>query len=252
VTGTISRFPLLAATFVACVLFSNSARADSITYMFTMNTSSQMNNTDVDFIDMQFSGGGLTGPGAYNTTDVATVSNFQTDGTLGGEDPYTTPFPFGGFEASGEVTGTLTNPVVFSVTGDGATNDYSQQITFGDQLSFELTISGQGVTTPICPGTSGTQCSFPGFLLDFIDTTNGTFLFSNDPSGTSPDSEWIVGGVNVNMDTTTTSYVNPGPGNSTSDLTITAVPEPRGTLVLVVAFIAMAGLMRRRRNAHRA
>ena len=247
-TTMLSRFLFVAASFAVLALFSNAAHANSITYLFTMNTSSLMNNTDTDFIDMQFSEATFTGPGAYNTNATATLSNFQTDGTLVNEDPYTTSSPFGGFLAFGDVTGTLTNPVVFTADGDGATNDYSQQITFGSVISFDLTLSGQGVTTPICPGTGGTECALPEFILDFIDATTSSFLFTNDPTGSTP-TGWIIGGVNVNIDTTTTPFLNPGPSDSPSELTITMAPEPRETAIVAAAFIGMAALARRKLRA---
>jgi len=226
---------------------SNVALADTVTYLFTMNTSSE--NGTTGFIDMQFSELSFPpGPGVYNTNATATVSNFQTDGTLAVEDPYTTPAPAGGNLASGDVTGTLTNPVVFTVDGDGATNDYEQQITFGNQLSFDLTLEGQGVTTPICPGTAGSECSFPDFILDFLNSGETGFLFSNDPSGSTP-SGWVIGGVNVNADTSTSPFTNPGPDNGSSFLTISAVssvPEPSQFLVLTGAFIGIVAFACRR------
>jgi hypothetical protein len=228
-------------------LFANAALASTITYYFTMNTSSLSGTAGI--IDMQFSeqeygsGGGTT---AYNTDATATVSDFQTDGTLVAEDPYTTPYPGSlGFLASGDVTGTLTGPVVFTADGDGAVNDYAQQLTFGNQLSFQLILSGQGVTTPICPNTGDVVCSSPAFVLDFLDSTGSSFLFSNDPSGSTP-TGWIVGGVNVNLNTSTTPFTNLGPGNGPSDLTVSSVPEP-GTLPMLATGLAALFAFARRR-----
>jgi hypothetical protein len=216
--------------------------ADSVTYQFTMDTSS-LSGTG-GFIDMQFSESGFTGPGAYNTDATATVSNFQTDGSLVSEDPYTTTVPFGSPLAFGDLTGILPSSVVFTADGDGSTNDYTQGITFGSQLSFDLTLAGQGVTTPICPGTGGTSCSAPGFFIDFFDSTGSTFLFSNDPTGTG--TGWVIGGVDVNLDTTTTPFLNPGPNGGPSDLTITPVPEPSALLILASGLIVMLAVSRRR------
>jgi len=253
-----SFFLLIAADLIALSFFCRPALSNSVTYAFTMDTSSALGTSA--YIDMQFSeaaaasGGGVT---AYNTTATATVSNFQmVGGTLGNEDPYTTPSPYGGYEAYGDTAGTLRNAVVFSVTGDGSTNEYSQGITFGAALSFDVTFSGQGVTTPICPvNQGGTDCSFPGFLLDFYDA-NGTFYFTNDPTGSTA-SGWVVGGVSINPDTTTTPYTNPGPGGGPSDLIIAqvptmpnaAAPEPATGLLMSGGLAVLAIVSRKRRKA---
>jgi hypothetical protein len=223
------------------MLFPHTAFADSVTYYFIMNTSSLSGSSG--YIDMQFSeallggGGGMT---AYNTYATATVSNFQTDGSLDAASLLT----------MGDVTGALNQPVTFLANGDGAFNDYYQGITFGNQLSFALTLAGQGVTTPICPiNQSGAECNAPSFILDFLDSSQSTFLFTNDPSGLTY-SGWIVGGVDVNLDATTTPYTNPGPGNAPSDLSINSnsVPEPSAWLLLGSGFIGVFLIARRVRR----
>lgn len=230
------------AASMLLVLFAmcNAAKADPVTYLFNMNTSSL--NGSSGYLDMQFSAPGGSGGGStsYNTTAEATVSGFTTDGTLVSEDPYTTANPFGGTDAYGHITGTLPGDVVFSVIGDGLTNEYSHPMTYGNELSFYLTLSGQGVTTQICPVTGGTSCSLPGFLLDFY-TATGEYQFTNDPYSLTGD-QWLIGGVNINQDTSTTPFLNPAAGGGPSDLTITpvaATPEPSG---LVLASTGLAGL----------
>lgn len=229
---------LLVVLFALC----NVAKADPVTYLFNMNTSTLKGSSG--YLDMQFGApGGISGGGsiAYNTTAEATVSGFTTDGTLVSENPYTTVNPLGGTDAYGHITGTLPGNVVFSDIGDGLTNEYSQPMVYGSELSFYLTLSGQGVTTQICPVTGGTSCSLPGFILDFF-TASGEYQFTNDPYNLTGD-QWVIGGVNLNQDTSTTPFLNPAAGGGPSDLTITqvaATPEPSG-LVLVSTGLAGVG-----------
>jgi len=222
----------------ALALFSSTAFASTITYTFTMNTSS-LSGTD-GFIDMQFS----EGSSASGTT-LAVVSDFQTDGTLVVEDPYTTLFPGGvSLLATGNVSGTLAQPVTFTADGSAPINEYTQELTFGNQLSFLVTLSGQGLTSPTC--LAGPPYCYQ-FVLDFLNSTGTGFLFTNDPTGSTP-TGWIAGGVNVNNNASTTLFINPGPSNGPSDLTITSsVPEPATWWMLAGGLLGMIGLRRRRR-----
>ncbi len=241
------------------VAASPASHASSITYQFTMNTSSLEGSTG--YLDLQFSEQGVVagaGQTAYNTTATATIQNFSTDGVLTAENPYSTPNPFGGVDAYGDVSGTLPGNVIFSAQGDGSTNEYSQPIVFGNTLSFDVLFAGQGVTTPICPtDEAGAVCSVPSFFLDFYDT-NGNFLFTGDPQGAG--SSWVIGGVNLNYDTTTTSFTNPGPNGGSSLLAITqsatptVTPEPSSWLLTGsgLLFIAVSLWTARRRSPRNA
>lgn len=238
---------------VLSMVGTQAGHASPITYHFTMNTSSL--NGSSGYLDLQFSEPAVVaGPGqtAYNTTATATVQNFSTDGTLVSEDPYSSSNPFGGYDAYGDVSGTLPNNVTFSVQGDGSTNEYSQPITFGNTLSFDALFAGQGVTTPICPvDTPGAVCSQPTFLLDFYDA-NGNFLFTGDPQGSG--TAWVIGGVNLNSDTSTSSFTNPGPNGVAPLVTIAesapsaVTPEPAAWLLSASGLVAIGLLQYKRRR----
>lgn len=237
---------LRVAALIGTALFPACALADSVGYHFTLDTSSIQGTSG--YLDMQFwawaavSGGGGT---AYNTTASAVVSDFNTNGLLGSEDPYTATF-YGSPEAFGDISGTLPGGVTFSVLGDGATNDYSQQLTFGTNLSFDLTLSGQGVTTPLCPvNQGGAVCTFPDFELDLYDA-NGNYLLTNSASG-------VVGGIQLNADATTTPFLNPAADGGPSALDVTplaATPEPSSLLLMgsgiIILFVARSRMIRER------
>jgi MYXO-CTERM domain-containing protein len=119
--------------------------------------------------DVSISTSPLNGVGGYMAFDlyggiplqdnVATITNFSSDATLGAVTP------------SGDVTGTLT-PGPLVLTADQAFNEWLQASTFGNSITFVL-----NVTTAYTGGT--TPDSFAFFLLDSTQTPYGT----SDPSG---------------------------------------------------------------------
>jgi len=226
--------------------FGTLLHAETVLY-FSVDTSGfSLPGTDA-FIDFQYSElVDVSGPGvtAYNSTGTATIDNFFINGgSLVSEDPYTTSNAFGSL-TSGDVTGTLPADVTLSEEADGATNIYDQELTLGTSLNFTLILDGQDVTTPICPGTSGTECSFPAFIFD-IYTNSGEFLLTNDPTGSTPYG-WIAGGVNINADTTVSSFTNPAPDGSASLTDISSAPEPGGAAMMMVGGLAILMFFRTR------
>ena len=231
---------------VGMLMLPGCAHADSITYLFNVNTSSIAANPtpgDTYYLDMQFKSGNSVGSSnVYYTTATAVVSNLQTDGTLAVEDPYTTPNYYGGFDAYGDVSGILPGDVSFKVDDSNYFGEYSQPIILGNDLTFDLTLSGPGVSTPICPAAApvgGDDCNLGQFELDFYDT-EGNYLLTDDPSG-------VLGGININADATTTPFENPGPQGGTSPLTIEAtspstVPEPSTLCLLSSGLLGFATL----------
>ena len=198
------------------------AFADVIQYGVTVNTSTQ--NGNYGYIDLQFNPSSLPTQTAF-----ASVTNFSTDGTLDtfGSDPNDGTI--------GDVTGTLPGTLSF----DNLTNlnDYTQGITFGNTISFDLDLSGPAIDTP-------DPTDFPGgslFVLDFLNADESGFLFTADPLN-----DVAAGTVDLNPDGSTTataffSDANDDPSVVTFTGPISAsVPEPSTTLPLGIGIIALA------------
>ena len=114
-------FPALLLGFL-CL----SAQADTVTYQVTVNTSGQGGN--YGYIDLQLNQGTL--PPAQPVT--ATITNFA-GGTLNPVDVNNDSIG-----ASGDLATTLTIPADVST-------DYFEGLTFGNSISFDITLSGAGV-----------------------------------------------------------------------------------------------------------
>lgn len=134
-----------------------SAHADSVTYAVSVDTSSLVGGTG--YIDLELNAGSL--PAA----DVmATVSGF------GGAVPDS-----GNLFTLG-TSGTLPGDVSFD---NQTPNDYFEALTFGSVINFNVTLSGPGVSsTGSILSDSGTD-----FQVEFLDSTQSSFLFTNDPNG---------------------------------------------------------------------
>jgi hypothetical protein len=186
-----SRVPLVVMVLsLIGVLFPNEAHAQ-----FTIDISA--NTTAIDGVtgsfDLQLNPGGL---GTLPVT--ATITNFSTNGT--GLSLNTT---------DGDVSGTLI-PGPLTINNTLALNDLLENITFGTSLSFTVTLSGTGVTSPNpnLPGTS--------FALSLYDS-NFNSLLTTDPAGT-------VVTANLNPDGST-SIQTFSSDNSGGASIVTATPE---------------------------
>jgi len=207
-------FKITTFFFVLLLGAVGSALADGVTYDVTVDTSSIAGT--VGSVDFQFNPGPLT----TQTADLQ-VLDFTSDGTLGTA------------ELTGDVSGTLPGTVSFD-NGSGY-NDYFTGFTYGDTITFVVTLFGPAVTSP-----------------DGVSTSGSTFAFSmfSDSEGTVPvlttDSEdGFAFTTSINLDGTTTLT------NSSSELTATSpavtTPEP-GTLWLLCAGLGIAAWFRRRRG----
>jgi hypothetical protein len=200
---------IASALLLACAVIS--AHADTVTYSVTVNTSSQAGNGG--YIDFELNAGSL---GAQDIT--ATVNGFN-GATLNPGDPNN--------DAIG-TTGSLPGPLSFD---NQAGNDYFEALTFGNQLSFLVTLSGDGVST------SGASTSDSGtdFQVSFIDSSLSNFLFSNDPNG-------VAAEIDVAADGTLTTAAQPGSS-------VAATPEPATWSLVGVAGLLVGFVQQRKRRA---
>lgn len=214
---------LLSTTLLAlCGFLAPAAFADSATiqYAITVNTTSAL-LTD-GYIDFQFN------PGPFTTQPAnADVANFFTDGVLNPADPNN--------GTVGEVSGML--PGTVTLINSETTNEYTEAMTFGTTITFDLDLYGPAVSNPNGEG-GGT------FTLDFFND-NG-YLFTADSQDDVP-----VFTVDINGDGTTTAQTYPSEDNGPPVVTFsgpTFVPEPSSLLLLSGGLLALAfiGLRRRR------
>jgi hypothetical protein len=189
---TLSRFLPLLALALWGLSPEGTARAGSITYLVTANTTS-LNGTS-GYLDFQLNPNMSTAASAS-----ATITNFTGDGTLGAELP-----------PLGDVSGTL--PGTVSFTNGPPPNDYTQASTYGNSLSFDVTLSGAAVG-----GSAPAGSTFAFSLLDS----------SGNPYSTGPNGATVTIDINPSGTTTSTSYPPASGGGPTATASlVTAVPEP--------------------------
>jgi hypothetical protein len=202
---------MVIASALALSLLAAPAFADNISFQITVDTSSESGNSG--FLEFQLNSGTLPAQ-AVN----ADISNFM-GGTL---DP-ANPSDFSS-------TGAFPLPGDLSLTATSST-DYFEAITFGNQLSFDVTLSGPGISL----AGDATSSSGTSFLLDFLDPTQSNFLFANS----------VVGSIDVAPAGAVSVTTNPFPDSGSSVETVTPltpVPEPQANLLL----LAVAGAILRR------
>jgi hypothetical protein len=201
------------ATIVAALAPMPLALAQS-GYLVTVNTSSV--NGQQGTIDLQFNAGVLTSENAC-----ATISSFTTDGTLGSPPVIT-----------GSVTGTLATSVTINNGSNGCStpavsytswtlNDYTQPITFGNQITFLVAFNGPGVTNPNSTVYSSGSSFAVAFAIAASDHSPPfTPALSGDPNN-------LAGIINLNLDGTLTPVPIAGPGKTASLVTIQIPATPQ-------------------------
>jgi hypothetical protein len=213
----------LSISFLAvCGLTVPGACAEIIQYALTVDTTSQ--TTNQGYIDLQFD------PSSFTTQFAnAAVKNFFTDGSLDSFGADT----FDG--TSGDVSGLLPGTVTFD--NGTSTNEYTQGITFGTTITFNLDLSGPAIDSPNGDGGGS-------FYLTFYDTLGNTIL-TNNPNNAAFE-------VDINGDGSTTPTAFPNASGGTSVVTyvgpteVSAVPEPSMALLVAGGLLGIAALRRRR------
>jgi hypothetical protein len=210
-----------------CGLAGSVAYADpaTIQYMVTVNTTSAA--AQMGYIDFQFNPGGLTTQPAN-----ADVANYGGDSVLIPVDP--------GNGTTGEVSGML--PGTVTLINSETTNEYTEGLTFGTTITFDLDLYGPAISNPNGEG-GGT------FTLDFLNSDQSAFLFTNDPQNDVP-----VFTVTINPDGSTTAMTYPSENDGPPVVTFvgpTEVPEPASMALLLCGGLAAFATLGRRRLAKR-
>jgi hypothetical protein len=182
-----------------------SAAANSMLFLVTVNTSTVIGTSG--FLDFQFNPGDSTSQPA-----VATMSNFNTGGGM----LLFNPNPP---QIIGDVSGgPLPGPLAF--TNDAfLLNEVFQPFTFGNFVSFVLTLSGPALSNPDRIAKAGSS-----FGVSLFDQAQNAILTNN--------SFGFAGTVDVNLDGTTTATSFPTGSGGPSVVTFQALPEP-GTMLLL-------------------
>ena len=195
------------------LLIPSSLHASSV-YTVDINTSTLTGTQG--YLDLQLE----PGPSPSNLATAA-VTNFTTDGTLLGAAALTG-------DASGQLPGTLSfdNATVF--------NDYFQNLTFGTDISFQVTLNGP---TPIGGAASA-------FNIALYASDGATPLLTVSPDG-------IIGQLVLNPDgTVTPTTFDSGPSTGPAVTLATAsssTPEPTTFGLLGIALAAVSTIRSRRR-----
>ncbi len=203
------------------VLCSAAAMADPITYNVNVDTSSISGTAGS--LDFNFN------PGPFAPTQAASLQilNFSSNGSLAGNCPC----------GIGDVAGEL--PLTVTFDNGTAFNDYFDGFTYGSTLAFQVSLYGLALSSPDGLSNSGST-----FAFSMFSDADGTV-----PALTSNATDGFAVTIDVNLDGTTT-VTNYSPQAGVTPLEDTsAVPEPNEVAVLAFGMLALAGFVRRRRQA---
>jgi len=216
--------PILLACGVAALAFTATpaARATSLSYYVTINTTSLLGNSDAPFsLDLQLA------QGSGNVTNSVTLSNFSiSGGTFAGSSNYTD-----GSE-SGSLGSTLT------LTNADLNNEFAEAFSTGvTSIAFKVTETENSEEV-----TSGTPVpdQFNVFLDD--NNTSSGFVPSTAPDGSDAILESALFENATLSSVKTYSTTSPDAGV----VTTTAVPEPSSIGMLAMAAVGTVGFAVRR------
>jgi hypothetical protein len=201
-------------TVIAAIIFAASSAFASLSYDVTVNTSSLAGETG--YLYLQYA----TINGAVAST--ATVSNFTTNGVLGAPDTTDTV-------NSSAVSGSLPGNVVFANTNP--VNDFEQAITFGNTLSFLVSLSNT-------PSTASPSAVSTLSLGVFADAFGATPLLNTTPA--NPNYAGTVAAINLANNGSTSGQSLDG---STD---VTPTPIPGALYLLGSGLMGLFGIRRRK------
>jgi hypothetical protein len=220
IMSTLKSVALGASLALGLLLAATPARAASITYEVHVDTTS-LSGT-LGYLDFQFNPGGLDALAA-----TAAITGFNPyDATL-------IPSAILTGDASGEL------PADVTLGNSGGFNDYFHGLTFGNQFSFFLTLTGDALSPASTP-LSGTA-----FSLLLFDADGFTPLLTVDPDGRLASLQiGPTGAVSVE----TFARAQGGDPAATVAEVTAPVPVPEPTTLLLVATGAGAIALRRRQS----
>jgi hypothetical protein len=192
--------------------FSLPALADSVTYQATIDTSSQ--NGNYGYIDLELNANSVSGSGPV----VATVFDFS-GATLNSSDLNN--------DELGTASGSLPGPLTLDNSGF---NDYFEGMTFGSDITFDVTLSGSGVSL----ADAAAYTSSTTLAAVFYDAGIANNLFVSDPTT----------GAAVLLSVEPDGSVQ---GTGPVALAVAATPEP-GCLSLILSGFAVILLAMRRKR----
>jgi hypothetical protein len=132
---------------------------------------------------------------------------------------------------------TSATTLAFNSSPSSSTNEYTEDETFGSQLSFNLSLDGPQIESPTSDGGGTT------FYISIVDSSFNSLLATSDPNG-------YLGYLTIDP------YGNVTTHSESADLTFTqgksgggTVPEPSSAFLLIGGSIGVWAFARRRGRA---